>query len=65
MLNICDPHLCEFFFGGRTIIVEGDTEYTAFTYVLNKYAGDDKLNDVHVIRARGKPTICLVAKILN
>lgn len=65
MLNHCDPHLCEFFFGGRTVIVEGDTEYTAFKYVMRRYPEDLKLHDVHIIRARGKATICLVAKILN
>lgn len=65
MLNLCDPSLCEFFFGGRTIIVEGDTEYTALKYVLDKYSDDPKLNDVHIVRARGKATICLIAKILN
>lgn len=65
MLNLCDPHLCEFFFGGRTIIVEGDTEYTAFKYVMEKFSNDEKLTDAHIIRARGKPTICLVVKILN
>jgi putative ATP-dependent endonuclease of OLD family len=65
MLNLCDPNLCEFFFGGRTVIVEGDTEYTAFKFILSKYADDPKLHDVHIVRARGKATICLVAKILN
>lgn len=64
MLNLCDPHLCEFFFGGRTIIVEGDTEYTAFKYAIQTN-DDETLRDVHVVRARGKATICLIAKILN
>ncbi|AMV19195.1 ATP-dependent nuclease [Planctomyces sp. SH-PL14] len=65
MLNLCDPHLCEFFFGGRTIVVEGDTEYTAFKYLIHTCIDDEKLRDVHIIRARGKATICLIAKILN
>lgn len=65
MLNLCDPHLCEFFFGGRTIVVEGDTEYTAFKYLIHSCVDDEKLRDVHIIRARGKATICLIAKILN
>ncbi|QDT55583.1 glutamine ABC transporter ATP-binding protein [Caulifigura coniformis] len=65
MLNLCDPSLCEFFFGGRTVIVEGDTEYTAFRFLLDKFPDDPRLKDVHVVRARGKYTICLVAKILN
>ena len=65
MLNLCDPSLCEFFFGGKTVIVEGDTEYTAFKYIMDKYSDDPRLHDVHIVRARGKATICLVAKILN
>src|SRR5690606_32250223 len=33
LLNICDPYVAEFLFGGKVIIVEGDTEYTAFNYI--------------------------------
>lgn len=63
LLNLCDPYVTEFFFGGRTIIVEGDTEYTAFKYVIEK--NSDKYDDVHIIRARGKATIVSLVKILN
>lgn len=63
LLNICDPYVAEFFFGGRTVVVEGDTEYTAFKHAIaadpKKYAG------VHVVRARGKATIVSLCKILN
>lgn len=63
LLNICDPHVAEFFFGGRTIVVEGDTEYTAFRYCV---ATDPaKYKDVHVVRARGKACIKSLCKILN
>jgi putative ATP-dependent endonuclease of the OLD family len=62
LLNLCDPHFAEFFFGGRTVLVEGDTEYTAFNHVRSVFA--DSLN-VHVVRARGKPTLALLARILN
>ena len=65
MLNLCDPQLCEFFFGGRTVVVEGDSEYTVFRYILDQNANEETLRDVHIVRARGKATICLVAKILN
>lgn len=65
LLNLCDPHLCEFLFGGKTVIVEGDTEYTAFRYVMRQSDNAEELRDVHVVRARGKATIRLVAKILN
>ena len=65
LLNLCDPHLCEFFFGGKTVIVEGDTEYTAFRYLMNLQDNYETFRDVHIVRARGKATICLIAKILN
>jgi hypothetical protein len=32
-LNICDPYVEKFFFGDDSVIVEGDTEYTALKYV--------------------------------
>jgi len=63
LLNICDPYVAEFFFGGRTVIVEGDTEYTAFKYAIASQNG--RLKDIHIIRARGKATIVSLAKILN
>lgn len=63
LLNICDPYVAEFFFGGKVIIVEGDTEYTAFNYV--KAEKPNKYKDVHIIRARGKATIVSLIKILN
>jgi putative ATP-dependent endonuclease of the OLD family len=63
LLNLCDPYVAEFFFGGKSIIVEGDTEYAAFMYVTGitpkRYEG------LHVIRARGKSTIVSLCKILN
>ncbi|MBP9151986.1 MAG: AAA family ATPase [Flavobacteriales bacterium] len=62
-LNQFDPYVAEFFFGGRTIIVEGDTEYTAFNYLKSMHP--DLYSDVHVIRARGKATIVSLVKILN
>jgi putative ATP-dependent endonuclease of the OLD family len=63
LLNICDPYVAEFFFGGRIVIVEGDTEYTAFSYVRSQ--NPDEYRDVHIIRARGKATIVSLVKVLN
>jgi putative ATP-dependent endonuclease of OLD family len=63
LLNICDPYVAEFFFGGRTVIVEGDTEYTAFRYAIAKRPVD--FRNVHVVRARGKYPIASLCKILN
>jgi len=53
----------EFFFGGCPIIVEGDTEYTAFNYI--KSVKPEEYRNIHIIRARGKATIVSLMKILN
>lgn len=63
LLNVADPYVAEFFFGGKTVIVEGDTEYTAFSYIRSRHP--DEYANVHIIRARGKATICSLVKILN
>jgi putative ATP-dependent endonuclease of OLD family len=63
LLNMYDPYVAEFFFGGRTVIVEGDTEYTAFREVIAEFPG--RFHNVHVVRARGKYTIIALCKILN
>lgn len=63
LLNLCDPYVAEFFFGGKVIVVEGDTEYTAFNYI--KASNPEIYKDVHIIRARGKATIVSLIKILN
>lgn len=62
-LNQWDPYVAEFFFGGRTILVEGDTEYSAFREMVE--ANRKKYGNVHVVRARGKYIIPILAKILN
>ena len=63
LLNMYDPHVAEFFFGGRTVIVEGDTEHSAFKEIIQ--ADKERFKDVHVVRARGKYTIIALCKILN
>jgi putative ATP-dependent endonuclease of OLD family len=62
-LNLCDPYVAEFLFGGKVIIVEGDTEYTAFNYIKSKKP--EVYKNIHIIRARGKATIVSLIKILN
>jgi len=63
LLNVWDPYVGEFFFGGRAVIVEGDTEYSAFQLIIER---ERKLfGDVHIIRARGKFIIPALIKILN
>ncbi|WP_214846365.1 ATP-dependent endonuclease [Exiguobacterium sp. S90] len=63
LLNMFDPYVAEFFFGGHTVIVEGDTEYTAFKYIVE--SNPDDFKNVHIVRARGKATIVSLVKILN
>ncbi len=65
MLNLCDPHVAEFFFGGKTVVVEGDTEYTAFKYIASENSDVETLSDIHIVRARSKAGIALICKILN
>lgn len=63
LMNICDPYVHEFFFGGRQVIVEGDTEYTAFSMIKEIYP--EQYRDVQIIRARGKGIIPSVTKVLK
>ena len=63
MLNIFDPYFAEFFFSKNTILVEGDTEYTAFRKIVE--LDKVKYKDIHIIRARGKYTILPIIKILK
>lgn len=62
LLNIYDPYVAEFFFGGKIVVVEGDTEYAAFRLVIEERK--EEFSNVHIIRARGKATIASVSKIL-
>jgi len=62
-LNQWDPYVGEFFFGGRTILVEGDTEYSAFREIVE--SNRSKYRDVHIVRARGKYIIPILANIMN
>lgn len=63
LLNVWDPYVGEFFFGGRTILVEGDTEYSVFRLLIEEDRNTFK--DVHVVRARGKGILISLIKILN
>ncbi|MBP9819169.1 AAA family ATPase [Candidatus Woesebacteria bacterium] len=61
LLNIFDPYFAEFFFAKHIIVVEGDTEYSAFRYLLQEKGN----SSVHILRARGKAPIATIIKILN
>lgn len=72
-LNICDPYVAEFFFCPRVIVVEGDTEYSAFRFMIGELREMGEfspipqalLREIVVVRARGKATIISLCKILN
>lgn len=65
-LMLFDANVAEMFFGGKVIIVEGDTEFAAFHEAM-------RLNEVVypldqrplIIRARGKATITILVKMLS
>lgn len=63
LLNAFDAHVAEMFFGGQTVVVEGDTEHTAFRFVMDRFPKE--FGHAHIVRARGKATIGLIARILN
>lgn len=67
LLNLIDPHVLEFFFGGRVLLVEGDTEYNAFNYIkdFESKNGNTSFDDLLVIRARGKVQVSSLMKVLN
>jgi len=65
MLNRFDPGLAEMFFGQLPLVIEGDTEYSAFETLLNNYPEQFPLSKKPVlVRARGKFTLLLIMKIL-
>lgn len=63
LLNQWDPYVGEFFFGGKSIIVEGDTEYSAFREIMNQ--NPTSFRGIHIIRARGKFIIPILIRILG
>lgn len=67
LINLFDSHISEAFFGGTVLVVEGDTEYSAFGYIKNKEleGGNDAYHDLNIIRARGKVTVASMMKVLN
>ncbi|MDC1175565.1 AAA family ATPase, partial [Bacteriovoracaceae bacterium] len=64
LMNMINPNTLEFFFGGKVLIVEGDTEYVAFSKVIEKEQSAP-YEDLVVIRANGKVQVSSLMKILN
>lgn len=66
MLYQFDTNLSEMFFGQYPIIIEGDTEFAAFEYIMQKYPENYPTNQNPIfIRARGKYTAISLIKILK
>ncbi|QOL16669.1 AAA family ATPase [Dickeya dianthicola] len=67
LINLFDSHISEAFFGGNTLVVEGDTEYSAFNHIKNieMSKGNNYYHDLNIIRARGKVTVSSMMKVLN
>lgn len=67
LINLFDSHISEAFFGGNILVVEGDTEYSAFNHIkgVELALGNSAYHDLNVIRARGKVTVASMMKVLN
>lgn len=67
LLNLLNPDVMEFFFGGKVLLVEGDTEYSSFGKIIQdtKERGDKTLDNLFILRCRGKVQVAMFMKILN
>ncbi|WP_425321302.1 TOPRIM nucleotidyl transferase/hydrolase domain-containing protein [Enterovibrio norvegicus] len=66
-MNFFESHISQAFFGGRTLVVEGDAEYSAFNYINYKNLSvcNNEYHDLNIIRARCKVTVSSMIKVLN
>ena len=62
MLNRCCPTVNEFFFYDNSLLVEGDTEYLTYNYLIEK---SDLESHYCVINCRGKANIPIFIKIFD
>jgi len=66
ILNRFDTGLAEMFFGPLPILIEGDTEFASFEYLMDVHPNEYPLNRKPVlVRARGKHTLLLIMQILR
>ncbi|MGE8556996.1 MAG: ATP-dependent nuclease [Acinetobacter sp.] len=67
LINLFDSHISHAFFGGKILVVEGDTEYAAFNHIRQTESdkGNQIYDDLNIIRARGKVTVASMMKVLN
>ena len=66
MLNRFAPDLAEMFFGQFPLLVEGDTEYACFNIVMDRESAQlPPCARPILVRARGKSTLVLIARMLR
>lgn len=69
LLNLMKPDVLEFFFGGKVLLVEGDTEFSAFSKIISddkrEHHEDSIFNDLLVLRCNGKVQVSMFMEILN
>lgn len=69
LLNLMKPDVLEFFFGGKVLLVEGDTEFSAFSKIISDDKHDNHensiFNDLLVLRCNGKVQVSMFMKVLN
>ncbi|KZN34540.1 hypothetical protein N480_21175 [Pseudoalteromonas luteoviolacea S2607] len=67
LLNLLNPDVLEFFFGNKVLLIEGDTEFTAFGKIISdaKAKGETKYDKIFLLRCNGKTQIVMFMKILN
>jgi predicted ATP-dependent endonuclease of OLD family len=66
MLNLFDQNLAEAFFGQHPIIVEGDTEFAAFRYIMQEYPDEfPEATRPVILRARSKGGLISLIKMLS
>lgn len=67
LFNLLNPDVMEFFFGGKVLLVEGDTEYSAFGKIIKDYKDkkDATFDDLFILRCGGKVQVSMFMKILN
>lgn len=64
-LMLFDTNLSEMFFGNKVLIVEGDTEFAAFSEIMRRNPEKYPINKRPlIVRARGKATIAILVKML-
>ncbi len=66
MLNRFDSAVAEMFFGQYPLLIEGDTEFACFEWIMNRAGAGWPMSDRPLLaRARGKETLVLLIRMLR